>query len=302
MIQSHGRALALAGLFVLALATVAAADDSLAAARDLYAAAAYEDALAVLNRLGRPAGGADQGRAIEQYRALCLLALGRAAEAEHAIETIVVAEPSYQPSDADSSPRVRSAFSEVRHRMLPGLIQQTYGETKAAFDRKEFAAAADGFTRILEMLADPDVGAAANAPPLSDVRTLASGFRELSATAAAPPPPAPPPPVPVVAEPPRPATPRIYSADDVDVVPPTVIRQTLPPFPLGPAPAGRGALAVVVDETGAVESAAMLVSMNAAYDRTLMDAARGWRYKPATLNGRPVKFRRIVQVSVVPSR
>ena len=302
MIQSHGSALALAGLFVLALDTAAAADDSLAAARDLYAAAAYEDALAVLNRLRPPVEGPDQGRAIEQYRAFCLLALGRAAEAEHAIETIIAAEPTYHPSDADASPRVRSAFSEVRHRMLPGLIQQTYRETKAAFDRKEFAAAADGFTRILEMLADPDVGATANAPPLSDVRTLASGFRELSATAAAPPPAPPPLPVPAAAEPPRPPTLRIYTIDDADVVPPTVIHQTLPPFPLGSAPSGRGALAVVVDETGAVESAAMPVSMGAAYDRTLMNAAKAWRYKPATLNGKPVKFRRLVQVNVVPPR
>ncbi len=153
------------------------------------------------------------------------------------------------------------------------------------------------------MLADPDVGAAASAPPLSDVRTLASGFHDLSATAAAPPPPpqAPPsPPAPVAAEPARPAAPRIYTSDDADVMPPTVVRQVLPPFPLTPTQASHGALAVVVDETGAVESAMMVVPINPAYDRTLLEAATTWRYRPATLNGAPVKFRRLVKINVVP--
>jgi tetratricopeptide (TPR) repeat protein len=309
MNRSYRRALAavaLAGLATMRGVDARAADDSLAAARDLYAAAAYEDALAVLSRL-RPANGPAEGRAIEQYRAFCLLALGRGAEAEHAIETIVVGEPSYHPSAADASPRVRSAFSDVRKRMLPSLIQQQYGQAKAAFDRKEFAAAADGFQRILEILADPDVGAAANAPPLSDVRTLASGFHELSATAAAPPPPPkppPPPPAPVAAaEPARPAAPRIYTSDDADVVPPTVVRQLLPPFPLTPlmpTQAGQGALGVVIDETGAVESAMMIKPISPPYDRKLLEAAIMWRYRPATLNGNPVKFRRLVQINVVP--
>src|SRR5207245_3208948 len=134
-----------------------------------------------------------------QYRAFCLLALGRAADAEQAIEAVVTAEPSYNPSDSDASPRVRSAFTTVRRRMLPVIIQQKYGQAKAAFDRKEFAAAADGFGQVLVTLADPDVVADAMRPPLSDVRTLAVGFEELSAKAAAPPPP---PPAPVVQAPP----------------------------------------------------------------------------------------------------
>ena len=93
MVQSW-RALWLGGLIVLAATTAVAADDSLATARDLYAAAAYEDALAVLNRLGTPAGAPGDGPAIGQYRAFCLLALGRVSEAEQAIETLIAAEPS----------------------------------------------------------------------------------------------------------------------------------------------------------------------------------------------------------------
>src|SRR5690242_4785983 len=97
-----------------------AGQDSLAAARDLYAAAAYEDALAALNRLHPAERPAAEARAIEQYRAMCLLALGRGTEAERAIQTVIERDPTYQP--ADVSPRIRSAFSDVRRRVLPAIV------------------------------------------------------------------------------------------------------------------------------------------------------------------------------------
>jgi hypothetical protein len=317
MLQSW-RALWLGGLMVLAATIAVAADDSLTTARDLYAAAAYEDALAVLNRLGAPAGVSGDGRAIGEYRAFCLLALGRVTEAEHAIETLIAAEPSYQPSDSDASPRVRSAFSDVRRRMLPAIVQQQYAQAKAAYDRKDFGPAAAGFKQVVGALNDPDLGSAANQPPLSDLRTLAAGFGELSASAAAPPaPPLPSAPASVLepqqlAGPTRPAAPltsaqtppdhRIYGSEDGNVVPPAVVRQTLPPFPMAARARAIGTLAVVVDETGGVETASMLGTLNAVYDPVILEAARQWRYKPATLDGVPVRYRRIVQINLVPNK
>ena len=290
-------------LFVVAALTVAApgagAQDSLAAARDLYASAAYEDALAVLDRLHPADSRAGEGRAIEQYRAFCLLALGRAAEAEHSIEAIVAAEPSYRPSDADVSPRVRSAFSEVRRRMLPAIIQQQYAQAKAAFDRKEFSAAAASFNQVLSLMAEPDVAPAVAQSPLSDLRTLAVGFRDLSATVAAPPPP-PQPVAPPDPPPAKPAVPRIYGPADANVVPPIVVRQVLPPFPSKAVPSGQGIVEVVVGETGAVETAMMIASVNGSYDRAVLDAAKAWLYKPATLNGAPVKFRKEIRITFKP--
>ena len=50
-------------------------------ARELYAAAEYEDALTILNRLRQTPSKPEDVRTIDQYRAFCLLALGRAAEA-----------------------------------------------------------------------------------------------------------------------------------------------------------------------------------------------------------------------------
>lgn len=299
-------AVCVASFVVLVGGGPAAAQDSFTAARDLYASAAYEDALAMLNRLREPSRAPTEERAVEQYRMLCLLALNRAEEAQKAIEVIVAAEPGFRLSESDISPRVRSTFSDVRRRMLPALIQQQYGRAKAVFDQKNFSAAADGFSRVLEMLADSDIGVSANQPPLSDLRTLAAGFRDLSVTAATPPPPAAAaasPAAPSV-EPPAtrtPPAPRVYGADDGNVVPPTVVRQSLPPFPSKVVTSHQGALVVIVSETGAVESATMRIPISSNYDRAILEAARQWRYRPATLDGVPVKFRRVVQINVTPS-
>src|SRR5687767_80440 len=112
-------------VLALALTLTTTDQDALNAARDLYASAAYEDALAVLNRMPETTRTPDEARTLSQYRAFCLLALGRTAEAERAIEILITRDPTYQPPASDMSPRVRTAFIEVRRRVLPSIIQQT---------------------------------------------------------------------------------------------------------------------------------------------------------------------------------
>jgi protein TonB len=292
---------------LLTSAGAQAQNNDLSAARDLYASAAYDEALSLLNRLRSADHPATDARAIEQYRAFCLLALGRATDAERAIEAVVAAEPTYHPADSDVAPRVRAMFTDVRRRMLPAIIQQKYAQAKVAFDRKEFASAASGFSQVLVTMADPDLSAEVTRPPLSDIRTLAVGFEELASKAVAPPPPPPPAPVPAPvavapAAPPAPPAPaRVYTSDDANVVPPTPLNQALPAF-RGMSPIQRiGRIEVVIDETGGVESAVMSVSVTSAYDKVALSAARAWRYVPATVNGAPVKFRKVVQITVKPT-
>jgi TonB family protein len=285
----------------------AAADNTLATARDLYAAAAYEDALIILNQLSEAAHGPDEERAIQQYRAFCLLALGRNADAEQAIAAVVAVQPRYQPGEADVSPRVRTTFAEVRRRVLPTVIQQQYAIAKSSYDRKNYAEASERFNYVLDVMNDPDLRAAAAQPPLADLRTLATGFRDLAVTASTPPPappkpePAPAPVVPVaVPEPAAIAAPRIYNASDRGIVPPIAVRQTLPSFPSSAAVPKQavGVIEVVIDETGAVEQALIRVPLNAAFDRQAIIAAKAWLFQPATMNGVPVKFRKAVQVNI----
>ena len=296
---------------ILTMAEAAAAQGSLAVARDLYTAAAYDDALAMLNVLHASDHRPEDGRTIDQYRALCLLALGRTDEATSAIQAIVTEVPSYHLTEADVSPRLRAAFRDVRRLMLPGIIQQKYADAKVAFDRKNLAAASEGFKLVLELLSDSDLGSAANQPPLSQLRPLASGFRDLTAAAAtpsvAPSPPlliarrSVPPPVAVSAPAPtplpRPAAPRIYGWEDANVVGPIILRQTMPV--LGDVFAQRqGTVEIIINETGLVETATMTSPVNAVYDGLVMAAARSWRYKPATVDGIAVKFRHAIQLDL----
>jgi hypothetical protein len=282
------------------------AEDSLSSARDLYAAAAYEDALAALDRLRAGGVRVDDNRAVDQYRAFCLLALGKSTEAAQAIEAVVSADPSYHPSDSDVSPRVRAAFSDVRRRLLPDLAQQKYVQAKSAFDRKDYRAASENFSQLLDLFADPDLAAAASRPPLTDLRVLTVGFRELSVQAVQAL--TPPPPLPAVAAqaaplpaaPPPPEPLRIYAASDTNVAPPSTVHQDVPPFGGSIFKPILGVIEVVIDERGNVITATIRGPMNIVYDRQVLQAASGWRYKPAMLNGTPVRYRKFIQIALTP--
>ena len=277
---------------------LAATQDSLAAARTLYQSAAYEEALGLLNRLRSSPAQATDAQSVGQYRAYCLLALNRQAEADRAIEEVVAVNPLFVPSDTDVSPRVRGAFQTVRRRMLPAIVQQKYTAAKVTFDRKDYAAAVDQFTRLTALLQD---SALEQAPALSDLRVLAMGFLELAQTAAAAAP-APPRPDPV-ASPPAAAQPRVYDVSEPGVILPVTRRQDLPRWPYSPLAQGglperRGVLDVLIDENGQVENVMVLQSVDQRYDELLMAAARAWRYTPAYKDGRPVKFLKRIQVIV----
>jgi hypothetical protein len=288
---------------VLLVARNARAQDSVAVAHDLYASAAYEDALAVLNRLDPSRSQASDRFAINQYRAFCLLALRRTGEAEQAIEAVLVDQPLYHPADADASPRLMSAFAIVRQRVLPSIVQQKYAVAKAAFDRQEYGTAAMQFDEVLQVLADKDLADVAVRPPLSDLRTLTIGFRDLSVRAAVPVVAAAPMTPPPVAAAPAPRVPvaqttRLYGPGDPDVSPPVIIRQDLPTFPRTSVPVGQGVLDVTINEAGTVETATMRGPINPRYDAAVINATRMWRYKPATVAGTPVKFRKMISISI----
>jgi hypothetical protein len=278
-----------------------AQNDSLSAVRDLYASAAYEEALNVLGTMPSAPRSTDESRTMEQYRAFCLLALGRSTEAERAIATVVEGQPAYRPVDNEMSPRVRAAFVDVRKRLLPTIIQQRYADAKAAFDRREFMAASQGFQQVLDLMNDPDVAATLAQPAMADMHVLAKGFHDLSASAATPPPlpaapvaEAVPTPAPVQAA----APPVIYVAGDSRVTPPVALHQELPAFPGMITSGKQGLLEVVIDENGLIESAVMRVPVAPTYDALAIAATRTWRYKPAVFNGAPVKFRKAVQITV----
>ena len=268
---------------------------SIAAARELYAAARYDEALAVLDELGASAATVPAERkAIEQYRSLCLLALGRGEEAEAAIAAVVRVDPFFMPGEADASPRVRTTFADVRQRLLPDLASARYAEARQAYDNKSFVEAATRFRELIMLLDDPQMNGR-----MTDMRTLAAGFVELATVAAMPPAPKEEP-EPEPEAPPAPAEPVVYSAENEDVTAPVVIRQDVPAVPSAIAglTRDRGVIDIVIDEQGRVISLALRARIHPVYDTALLKAARDWKYEPARLNGEPVRYRKLLQISV----
>jgi TonB family protein len=285
----------------LAAGTGAAGQDTLARAKDLYVLASYDEALALLNRLHQTAS-ADEATEIAGYQVYCLLALGRTEEAHQAIEALVKADPLYRPSEATASPRTRAVFDEVRQALLPRIVQDLYDKAKAAFDKNESQAAVTDFDRVLLLLNEPGLS---DQPGMSDLRRLAVGFRDLSLAAAATaslaaasekgPDPAP-------AAPPTPPT---YSADDANVVPPVSITRDTPPWhPRNTLEARQeflGVLQLVIDEKGDVTSAALGKSVHPIYDADLLKMAHTWKFRPATKDGVPVRYRTTMEIRLRPS-
>jgi hypothetical protein len=82
----------ISALIVMATTGPTRAADDLSTARDLYASAAYEEALATLNRM-RAAGTAPRMRCCRAVSRVLSARARPAVEAQSAIETLVVADP-----------------------------------------------------------------------------------------------------------------------------------------------------------------------------------------------------------------
>ena len=280
------------------------AQDTLDRAKDLYNTAAYDEALLVLNRL-RQTASSTESTEIAGYQAFCLLALGRTLDARQAIVALVKSDPLYRLSESSSSPRTRAVFDEIRRELLPKIVQQTYDQAKAAYDRKELDVAVLEFDRVLALLDEPGLS---GLPNMEDLRRLATGFRDLSKAAATPPPPTVSnvPELPPTAPTPAPAPPEpvTYSVGDAGLVPPVLVSKTTPSWrprsDIERRQLFRGVLELLVDERGNVVAAALGKSVHPAYDPELLEMAKSWKFKPATKDGVPVRYRTTVEVRLGP--
>ena len=114
---------------------------------------------------------------MEQYRVLCLVALGRQAEAEETVRAVVKSDPTFVPDATEISPRIRELFLRTRRQLLPEIARRMYLDAKSALERKDRAAALAGFDSVVRLFdsAGPDLD-----EPMSELRFLASGFLDLS--------------------------------------------------------------------------------------------------------------------------
>ena len=317
-------AIVLALCWVVAPARLAAAQvtqtalAALEAATGLYTSAAYEDALAALDQIAM-AGAATspaERATVDHVRMLCLLALGRTAEGEQAIVSLLDRQPGYRLNADDVAPRVLRLFNDVRQRALPDVVRRRYREAKRLYDARQHEQAATAFAVVRDLLADPDLAASTD-PTLTDLANLAEGFadlnraaldaeerratearaaeekRALDAAAASRADAAAPAPAPDLSL-------RIFDMRDTDVTPPVIERQDVSRWvsnlPRPRAGTNLGSIEVVIDESGAVTAATIRASVSRFYDTMLIESSQLWRYRPATRLGQPVKYRRLIAI------
>ncbi|MEP7307046.1 MAG: TonB family protein [Acidobacteriota bacterium] len=320
------------GIVLVAAGTAFGAQDPLSAAKDLYASAAYEDALSALSRLDAESSTPQIARQADEYRAFSLYALGRTQEAESIAEAMIRKDPLAPLNAADASPRIEAMFVEVRKRLLPSLIRERFRSARSAVDQKSFKIAeaplnqarlmiveaeklgvqddglsdlnvlVDGFLQLVRSTLEQQASPArpAGAPPVSEAASRSSASPAGAAGASRSNPPA--------AGASRAVSPtgatssstgRVYSIDDQDVSPPAVIDQRITGLPaevtqMIKATRATGLVEVIIDETGSVVDATIRQSVNIGFDGAILRAARRWKYRPAMKDGVPVRYVKIL--------
>jgi tetratricopeptide (TPR) repeat protein len=165
-------------LFAVQAGAGAAAADRLAGVKALFAAADYEAALVVLSTAElSSAPGADQ------YRALCLLALGRLEEVERLLESLIRRDPAFKMSVDEVTPRMIVLFQQTRQRLLPGILDDRFKSATAVFEQGRYDEAAAQFRSLLVLLADEEGASSEEATVNRDMQRVAEGFLRLAVSA-----------------------------------------------------------------------------------------------------------------------
>ena len=268
----------------------ARAEGSLDLARSRYEEAAYEEALKILDDL--VVSDAADRTYRDQYRALCLIALGETEKAEEAVRSLVDTDPLYRPPADVASPKVLAIVSEARRRHLPEVARTLLNEGRAAFAAKDAETARSRFRLLNAVLEDEGMEGRAER---ADFRTLAEGFSALLTATAAPAP------APAVAS----AAPTTRAPAVVrSVTPPVPIEETLPawnpPHPSVARTEYQGAVRLQIGADGRVRNVEIERASHPSYDALLLRAARAWLYKPATRDGSVTDSERVVAIRLRP--
>jgi hypothetical protein len=100
--------------------------------------------------------------------------------------------------------------------------------------------------------------------------------------------------------PPAKTSDRIYSQADSQVTVPVSVYPKLPNEPAGVRAANRTLLELTIAADGLVERVKMLTAPRNIHEFMLVSAAKAWRFEPARLDGRPVRFRQTLALTPMP--
>ena len=271
--------------------TTAIAQDLVSHARALYVAADYENALNALDAIEADARTAEERQVVREYRALCLMALLRMAEAVNTVRQMIDDDPFYRPAAGRRPPRFITLFDEVRRQRLIELGRMRYAEATIAFDEHRNADASEAFALVLRLVAEAeaDSGGEQRDEELDRLERFTTRFLEL---------------VQVRHQQTQVLERDTFDSTDANVAPPVSIRQEIPIWPAPPntSPPFVGELEVVIDAAGNVREARLTRPIHPAYDPLVLGSASTWKYRPAIKNGKPVPYRKVITISLMTQR
>ncbi len=210
------------------------------------------------------------------HQGATLLASGRAEDARRVFDSIILANPMYQLDAARSTPEVVAALEASRRDILPALARRDYMNARAALDAGDYDRALSEGSRIATMLAHYDDDAAF--PGLrSAVQQLLARASVLKAR----------------------EDERVYSEADESVTPPAPLSRQLPAtLPIGVTRWTVGTLEMLISREGEVETVKLHTPLNRYHERMIVSAAKAWRYRPASKDGKPVRFRLVTSINL----
>jgi TonB family protein len=88
----------------------------------------------------------------------------------------------------------------------------------------------------------------------------------------------------------------VYSSNNADVSPPVWTRRQLPSEPEPDSQTGY--FDIVIDTNGDVESVRLISPTRRYEERMLLAAAKAWKFRPARLNGQPVRYQMRVPITL----
>ncbi len=210
-----------------------------------------------------------------ERRATALIAQGQSAEAAMVFDSLLLANPLYEPKASDLTPESLTAFRNSQKLLLPVLAQRGFDRAKAAMatgDVERALAAARETSDILERPAAESV-----LHLRDDVQRI---LDEAGAAKAA-------------------ADEIVYTRADAGVVPPRAISRQFPATTPNGVPAHRvGTLEMIIGKEGNVEFVKLHTPLNRYHERMIVSAAKAWIYRPATRGGKPVRFRLTVTINL----
>jgi len=91
----------------------------------------------------------------------------------------------------------------------------------------------------------------------------------------------------------------VYTSRDSEVEPAVLVRPVLPKDPPPNVPPDQiGTVEVIVNEEGDVEQVKLISPANRYQERMLVSAAKMWKFRPATKDGQPVRYRTRVRLTI----